>query len=83
MKFEEIEERFRAYALDTDGAERVNEVRQLCLDLALKLNLVVPSGREKALAMTHLEDVMHWANKAISRPSAFTAASNPDAEKAG
>lgn len=42
-------------------------VREACKALALALDDRVPPGREKALALTHLEDAMHWANAAIAR----------------
>lgn len=42
-------------------------VREACKSLGLFLDEHVPDGREKALAITHLEDVMHWANSAIAR----------------
>lgn len=42
-------------------------VRVMCLNLAIELNRLVPEGREKALAITHLEEVMMWANAGIAR----------------
>ncbi len=42
-------------------------VRSNCGDLARALNDIVPEGREKSLAITHLETVMFWANAAIAR----------------
>ncbi len=42
-------------------------VREGCLWLATKLDDHLPDGREKALAMTNLEQVMFWANAAIAR----------------
>jgi hypothetical protein len=43
------------------------EVRSLCRALAMALNTMLPEGREKALAITHLEEVMLWSNAAIAR----------------
>ena len=51
-------------------AEKVaahGSVRELCGNLAHKLDQKLPPGREKALAMTHLEDAMMWANAALAR----------------
>jgi hypothetical protein len=44
-------------------------VRSSCQQLATTLNGLLPEGREKALAVTHLETVMFWANAAIARSS--------------
>ncbi|GGN86330.1 hypothetical protein GCM10010112_67750 [Actinoplanes lobatus] len=42
-------------------------VRVACGDLADHLNALLPEGREKALAITNLEQVMFWGNAAIAR----------------
>lgn len=42
-------------------------VREACGYLAEFLNGLLPEGREKALAITHLESVMMWSNAAIAR----------------
>lgn len=42
-------------------------VRAHCLELAEFLNQKLPEGREKSLAITHLEEVMFWGNAAIAR----------------
>lgn len=42
-------------------------VRGECLRVAAWLNDVLPEGREKSLAITHLEETMMWANAAIAR----------------
>jgi hypothetical protein len=42
-------------------------VRQACRRLADELNAKLPEGREKSLAITHLEEVMFWGNAAIAR----------------
>lgn len=43
------------------------EVRSLCQDLAFKLDDMLPDSREKSLAFTALEEVMHWSNSAIAK----------------
>lgn len=48
-------------------------VRDLCTQLALNLNDIVPEGREKSLVMTTLEEVMFWANAAIARQDGLPA----------
>ncbi len=42
-------------------------VRNKLAEVAVFINLFVPEGREKALAITHLEDAMMWANAGIAR----------------
>jgi hypothetical protein len=66
----ELENRFAFHPAATqDRREQHEQVRAQCLTLAVALNLLVPEGREKALAMTHLEGVMMWSNAAIARQS--------------
>ena len=68
MDANDIVNRFAFHAATTE--EKRNEhgsVRQACWDLADFINAKVPEGREKALAMTKLEEVMFWANAAIAR----------------
>lgn len=64
----DIEHRF-AYHAPTSPirASEHASVRESCSMLAGLLNDIVPEGREKALALTKLEEVMFWANAAIAR----------------
>jgi len=68
MQPEDIANRFDFHAASTE--EKRNEhtsVRQACRRLADDLNGRLPEGREKSLAITHLEEAMFWANAAIAR----------------
>lgn len=68
MTPEDIENRFAFHPATSE--EKRNEhtsVRSACKYLAYEMNERLPEGREKSLAMTHLEDVMLWANAAIAR----------------
>lgn len=68
MDIKDLENRFSFHPANTE--EKRNEhtsVRQHCLDLALWINDKMPEGREKSLAITHLEEVMMWANAGIAR----------------
>lgn len=64
----ELANRFAFHAATTqerrDEHERVHEAAG---GLAAKLNEWLPEGREKALAFTHLEEVMYWSNAGIAR----------------
>lgn len=65
---DELKNRFSFHPANTE--EKRNDhtsVRTHCLELALYLGEKVPEGREKALAITHLEEVMMWANAGIAR----------------
>lgn len=42
-------------------------VREHCLELANQLNELVPGGREIAISLQKLEEVMFWANAGIAR----------------
>lgn len=45
-------------------------MRNTCLALAELLDSSLPDGREKAMAIQHLEITMFFANAAIARPPA-------------
>lgn len=68
MSAADIEHRFAFHAATT--AEKRAEhgsVREACKALAHFIDEHVPDGREKALAVTNLEQTMFWANAAIAR----------------
>ena len=68
MSAADIAHRFDFHPATT--AEKRGEhgsVREACKSLALFLDENVPDGREKALALTNLEQAMFWANAAIAR----------------
>ena len=68
MDPKDIEHRFAFHAATTDEKRDAHaSVRQQCCRLALALNEQLPEGREKALVMTHLEEVMFWGNAALAR----------------
>jgi len=64
---EDLENRFIYHKPDEEKAKKHEEVRSSLLELALKLEEALPTGREKALVMTKLEEAMFWANAAIAR----------------
>lgn len=64
----DIEHRFDFHPAST--AEKRAEhgsVRAAMKALAIFVNENVPEGREKALAITNIEQAMFWANAAIAR----------------
>lgn len=63
----DIDNRFN-YHPPSGGRVAVHEsIRAACRDLAHQFDRDVPPGREKALAMTQLEQAMFWANAAVAR----------------
>lgn len=64
----DIAHRFAFHPANTaEKRDAHGSVRQECRRLADHLNEQLPDGREKALAMTHLEEVMLWGNAALAR----------------
>jgi hypothetical protein len=68
MDTDELTRRF-AYHKPPDDRTMVahDTVRLSCVELAHNLNVLLPEGREKSLAITHLEEVMFWSNASIAR----------------
>lgn len=68
MRAREVEARF-----GTPGTRQLivlearEQARHGCAILARGLNDLLPDGREKALAFTHLETVLFWALAAVDR----------------
>lgn len=68
MKREDVEHRYSYHPVATDVAKfKHQQVHEACKALAHNLNDLLPDGREKSLAMTHLEDVLHSSVDAITR----------------
>lgn len=67
MTSEDIENRFSFHPATLSTAHVHDKVRARCKSLAESLNEILPEGREKALAITHLEETMFWGNAAVAR----------------
>lgn len=67
IPLEDLERRFKFHPADKSKGDRHHDIRNWCRELAFTLNNDLPDGREKSLAITHLEEVMMWANAAIAR----------------
>lgn len=65
MDSADLAHRFAYHPPATEDAH--GRVRQRCHKLADTLNDQLPDGREKSLAITHLEETMFWANAALAR----------------
>lgn len=67
MYAHELDSRFDYHAPDGEKTIAHQVIRDHCKTLATILNILLPEGREKALAMTKLEEVMFWSNAAVAR----------------
>lgn len=66
----DLDNRFSFHAATPERALQHEHIRASCKEMAYYLDAVLPDGREKSLAITHLEDTMMWANAAIARSKA-------------
>jgi ketosteroid isomerase-like protein len=63
----DIEQRFSYHPASSPERQAQHEaVRAACKRLAHALDRIVPPGRHKALALTAVEESMHWANAAVA-----------------
>lgn len=68
MTPEDLDNRFDFHSATSTEKQMEHEaIREQCRVLAHRINEQVPDGREKSLAMTHLEQTMFWANAATAR----------------
>lgn len=63
----DLENRFNYHVPTGNKVEQHEVIRLECKNLAYKIKALTPGGREQALAITNLEQVMLWANAAIAR----------------
>lgn len=67
MDRSDIDIRFTYHPPTEAKITRMVEIREKAKELAYLLNSNVRDGREQSLAVTHLEDVVMWANAGIAR----------------
>ena len=66
---EELDRRFTYHQPQKGQPELYESLRIEAKSLATLFNTIVPDSREKALALTHLEQAVMWANAGIARRS--------------
>lgn len=62
-----IENNFTYHAPKEGQPEKYNTLREEAKKLAYLIEELVPDSRERALAMTKLEETVMWANAGIAR----------------
>lgn len=67
MAAQDLVNRFSYHPATEITGPKHEMIRTACLDLAKFLDSVIPEGREKSLAITHLEETMMWSNAGIAR----------------
>lgn len=63
----QIEKAFSYHPPKLNQPVRYVEIRDKAKEFAYYLEENCPNSREKSLAMTHLEEVVFWANASIAR----------------
>lgn len=68
MDEHDIQNRFEFHPATTEEKRAEHgSIRDACYRAAIRINSKCPDGREKSLAITHLEEAMFWGNAAIAR----------------
>lgn len=67
---QELFDRFSYHPPKNDQAERYSMLREQMLAIATTISTLVPPGRERATALTHLDAAMMFANAGIARGEA-------------
>lgn len=64
---DQIENNFKYHAPTEGQPEKYERIRAEAKSLALSIAELAPGSRERALAITKLEEAVMWANAAIAR----------------
>ena len=64
---DDIENRIKYHRPDSTGIELIAKMRRLALDFSMGVLENVPLDRERALALTKIEEALFWANAGIAR----------------
>jgi hypothetical protein len=64
---EELNTRFTYHPVKEGQQEKYVALREKAKELAFMICNMTPDCREQALALTHLEDAVMWANAGIAR----------------
>ena len=64
---DDLRRRFTYHAPKENQPQKYENIRKNALAFADLIDKMCPDSREKSLAITHLEEVVMWANAAIAR----------------
>lgn len=67
MTDEELAKRFTYHPPKGDQPQRYQDIRDYGRQFADLIDGITVDSREKSLALTHVEEVVMWANAAIAR----------------
>lgn len=67
MDKQDLENRFTFHPATGDQPLQYQDIRDRARGMADVLNRLCPDGRELSSAITHLEEVVFWANASIAR----------------
>lgn len=63
----QIENNFKYHSPKEGQPEKYEAIREKAKELAYLIDEQCPNSREKALAMTKLEEAVMWANSSVAR----------------
>ena len=61
MDAQTLDNNFKYHAPNADTKDYHEEIRHVCKEAAIAINGMVPEGREKATAITKIEEAKMWA----------------------
>ena len=67
MNSDELDRRFDFHPATAVSGPLHDEIRRLHREMANDILRLVPEGRERAVAITKLEEAMFWSNAGIAR----------------
>lgn len=73
----ELHRRFSSHVTTAEQHQNIEHFRSLCHNLAVTLDNMSTNPREKAIAITKLEEVMFWGVASIARPPSATEPAAP------
>ncbi len=64
-RLEQLQASLTNQSPDASQVERIEDIRTVALGIGALILEVTPQGRAQSLALTHLEDCVMWAVKAV------------------